>query len=127
MLTPFDPDYRQRLLTDLDDVVSRLLASGAARVVFVRGPVPVPLWGYGGEQAQSDPARHAAIGAVMEEVVARHDGSVTVIDLNPWLRAVGLAEDHDPRPDGVHWTPDVAARIARDELGVALVRAALGG
>ena len=126
VLTPFDDEYRARLRTDLDDVVAQLLGAGAAHVVFVRGPVPVPLWGFGGEQAQSDVARHDVLGSVMSEVAADHAGRATVVDLNPWLDAAGLAEDHDARPDGVHWTPEVAARIASDELGGALVRAALG-
>jgi len=125
-LTPLDPEYRDRLLFDFTAVTDRLLAAGAAHVVFVREPVPVPLWGFGGEQAQSDPARHAVIAATMDAIAASHAGRVTVVDLATWLDTADLTDDHDARPDGVHWTPDVALRIADEFLGEQLLRAALG-
>ena len=42
------------------------------------------------------------------------------------LADVGLADDRDARPDGVHVTPEVAHRVASEYLGEALVRVALG-
>ncbi len=125
-LTPLDQNYALRLFADFTDITDRLLAAGAAHVVWVREPVPQPLWGFGGPQVQSDPARHRVIADTIDAVVAAHDGSVSVVDLPTWLASSGLLNDHDARPDGVHWTPKAAARIAREFLGERLLRAALG-
>jgi peptidoglycan/LPS O-acetylase OafA/YrhL len=125
-LTPFDDAYALRLLADFSDITDRLLAAGTAHVVWIREPEPVPLWGYGGLQAQSDPARHRVIADIMDAIAAAHPGLVSVVDLRTWLAASTLLDDHNARPDGVHWTPEAAARIARGFLGERLLRAALG-
>ncbi len=49
-----------------------------------------------------------------------------MIDLAGWIDMVGLTEDHDARPDGIHWSTDASADLARRFLGEAVVRAALG-
>jgi sugar lactone lactonase YvrE len=85
----------------------------------------VPLWGFGGVQAQSDQQRHQVTADVMAEQAAAHPGKVTVVDLLGWLTTAGLVDDHAARPDGVHWTTEVATRIATEFLGERLVRAAL--
>ena len=40
-----------------------------------------------------------------------------------WVR--GWNDDHDARPDGIHWSPEAATELATDFLGPALVHAAL--
>jgi hypothetical protein len=61
----------------------------------------------------------------MDRVAADLPGRVTVVDLPAWLDEQGLTLDRAARPDGVHWSTEAAARIARDFLGEQLVRAAL--
>jgi peptidoglycan/LPS O-acetylase OafA/YrhL len=122
-LTPLDDEYASRLAGDFDDVSQRIVAAGAGHVVWVLEPIPNVYWWSSG-QAQEDPARHAAAYAAMRAAAAA-DERVSVVDLPAWLDAVSLSADRDARPDGVHWSPPAAARIARDFLGEQLVRAAL--
>jgi peptidoglycan/LPS O-acetylase OafA/YrhL len=124
--SPLDADYAARVATDFGEITTSLLGAGAARVVWVREPIPNVFWWSSG-QSQEDPARHAVLYGVMDELAAASPGTVSVIDLPAWIDQQGLADDHDARPDGVHWSPEAATRIAREFLGEALVRAALAG
>ena len=45
----------------------------------------------------------------------------------PMFDDAGLAEDHPTRPDGVHFSPEAAERVASDWLGPLLVNAAVRG
>jgi peptidoglycan/LPS O-acetylase OafA/YrhL/lysophospholipase L1-like esterase len=123
-LSPLDADYATRLTADLADVSRRLLAAGAAHIVWVLEPIPNVYWWSSG-QAQEDPARHAVAYAAMR--TAADDPAVSVVDLPSWLDGAALTADRDARPDGVHWSPDTSARIAREFLGEQLVRAAVAG
>ncbi len=123
-LSPVDPAYAQRIRDDFATITQRLLDSGAARVVWVREPIPNVFWWSSG-QTQEDPARHEVLYQAMDEIAAASDGTVTVVDLPTWLDEQQLTTDRDARPDGVHWSPDASARIARDFLGEQLLRAAL--
>jgi hypothetical protein len=122
--SPLDPGYAERIRTDFATITTALLDAGATEVVWVREPIPNVFWWSSG-QAQEDPDRHAVLYAAMDEIAAANPGHVTVIDLPAWVGANGMADDHDARPDGVHWSPEAAARIAREFLGEQLVRAAL--
>ncbi len=122
--TPLDDDYAGRIEADFRAVTADLLAAGAAHVVWVREPIPNVFWWSSG-QAQEDPRRHAVLYAAMDLVAAEERGRVSVVDLPAWLAEQGLALDRDARPDGVHWSPEASARIARDFLGDRLLRAAL--
>jgi hypothetical protein len=124
-LTPADPAFADHLLFDFQAVTDHLLAAGAGHVVWVREPVPNVFW-WGSGQSQEDPERHRVLYRLMDEIAARSGGRVSAVDLPTWLAEQGLDTDHDARPDGVHWAPDVSARIARDFLGERLLRAALG-
>jgi hypothetical protein len=123
--TPLDEPYTARMRTDLASVTQRLLDAGAGRVVWIRQPVPNVFWWSSG-QAQEDPARHAVLTGAMELAAASDPARVRVVDLAAWLTASGYDTDQDARPDGVHWSPEAATRIAGDFLGAALVWAAVG-
>ncbi|MFN6120349.1 MAG: acyltransferase family protein [Actinomycetes bacterium] len=123
--TPLDEPYAARMRTDLASVTQRLLDAGAGRVVWIRQPVPNVFWWSSG-QAQEDPARHAVLTGAMELAAAADPARVRVVDLSAWLTASGYDTDQDARPDGVHWSPEAATRIAGDFLGAALVWAAVG-
>jgi peptidoglycan/LPS O-acetylase OafA/YrhL len=125
VLTPLDTEYAERIRTDFAAITQRLLDAGAAHVVWIREPIPNVFWWSSG-QAQEQPDRHEVLYDVMDELAAVDPGRVSVVDLAGWLDDAGLATDQDVRPDGVHWSPDASARIAREFLGEALVRAAIG-
>ncbi len=124
-LTPLDAEFADRIAADFRSITEGLLGAGAAHVVWVREPVPNVFWWSSG-QAQEDPARHAVLYDAMDGIAAGSGGAASVIDLPAWLAAQGLDTDRDARPDGVHWSPEASARIARDFLGEELVRAAIG-
>jgi len=124
-LSPVDDPFGRRIRVDLAVITTRLLDAGAGHVVWVREPIPNVFW-WGSGQTQEDPARHAVMYAAMDEIAAAQPDRVTVIDLPAWLESQGLDNDQQARPDGVHWSPDASARIARDFLGEQLLRAALG-
>ncbi len=74
VLEPNDPEYRQRLVEAYSKLADDLVAAGASRVVFVRGPVPDVLWS-GDTTGQNDPSRHQLLADVQAEVAlgkARH-------------------------------------------------------
>jgi peptidoglycan/LPS O-acetylase OafA/YrhL len=122
--TPLDADFAARIDADFRAITGALLTAGASQVVWVREPIPNVFWWSSG-QSQEDPARHQVLYDTMDRIAADMDGSVTVIDLPTWIQQHDLALDHDARPDGVHWSTDAAALIAREFLGEQLVRAAL--
>jgi peptidoglycan/LPS O-acetylase OafA/YrhL len=124
-LSPVDPVYAQRIHDDFTIITQRLLDAGAAHVVWVREPIPNIFWWSSG-QTQEDPARHEILYSAMDDIAAAYEGRVTVVDLPAWLEGEQLTTDQSARPDGVHWSPDASARIAREFLGERLLRAALG-
>jgi peptidoglycan/LPS O-acetylase OafA/YrhL len=124
-LSPVDDEYARRIHDDFTAVTRRLLDGGAAHVVWIREPIPNVFWWSSG-QSQEEPARHEVLYSTMDDIAAASSGRVTVVDLAGWLTEEQLDTDQDARPDGVHWSPDASARIARDFLGERLLRAALG-
>jgi hypothetical protein len=117
-------EMRNRLLFDFTRVTDEVLAAGAGAVVWVKAPIPNPLWFSRGTE-QEQPARHAVLHSVMDEVAASRPGDVYVVDLLGYFDEAGYTDDVDRRPDGVHVTPEAAEEIATDFLGEQLVRAAL--
>jgi lysophospholipase L1-like esterase len=87
-------------------------------------PIPNPLW-FSRGTAQEQPARHAVLHEVMDELAAANPGDVYVVDLLEYFDEVGYTDDVDLRPDGVHVTPEAAETIAADFLGEQMIRAAL--
>jgi hypothetical protein len=124
LIGPDAPEYRRRLDEAYTDLVDRLVDAGAARVAFVREPVPDPWW-LGQDGEQEDPARHAILGDVFDDVASAHRGTAGVIDLAGWFSGAGYDDDHDVRPDGVHLDPAAAESIAETWLGEQVIRVAL--
>ena len=124
-LSPLDPAFRSRIEADFARITDALLEAGAGRVAWIVEPVPNVFWWSSG-QSQEDPRRHDVLAATMRSLAAARPDRVSVIDLAGWIDMVGLTEDHDARPDGIHWSTDASADLARRFLGEAVVRAALG-
>ena len=124
LLTPSDPDYRSRLVGAYTQLVDDLIAAGAARVAFVREPVP-NVWWNDVSEGESDPLRHQVLADVYQEIAASHPDTVRIVDLASWYSGNELDDDHDARPDGIHLAPDIATSIADRFLGEQLIAAAL--
>lgn len=123
-LTPLDPAFARNLADAYGAVTDSLLGLGAGSIAWVAPPIPNVWWGNQGT-GQEDPARHTVLRMVIDQVASAHPGQVSVVDLRGWLDASGLAGNHDVRPDGVHFEPGAALRIAEDFLGESLVRVAI--
>lgn len=117
-------EMRNRLRTDFGQVTNELLAAGAGSVVWVKAPIPNPLW-FSRGTAQEQPARHAVLHEVMDELAAARPGEVYVVDLLGHFDDVGIATDVDTRPDGVHVSPEASLALAEGFLGEQMLRAAL--
>ncbi|BAN03293.1 acyltransferase family protein [Ilumatobacter coccineus] len=115
---------RDTIKADFAQVTDEALFNGAGSVVWIKAPLPDPLWFSRGTD-QEQPDRHAVLHSVMEEIAAERPGDVYVVDLIAYFDDAGLTDDVDARPDGVHLTPDAATDIVADHLGEQLVRAAL--
>lgn len=124
VLSPVDPEVQHAIAVSFQSLTDQLLALGVARVVWVQQPVPLAV-NLPADDAQADPARHQVLWEIMERIAAADPANVRVADLATWVSETDLVDDPDARPDGVHWTRPAAARIAREFLAPALVRAAL--
>lgn len=119
-----DEVVAERLRADMTGLTESILESGVGSVAWIREPIPDVAWG-DDVAAQEDPVRHAVLYDVMDDLAARYPTRVHVIDLPAFLDEAGLTDDREARPDGVHWTPDVATWIATRYLGEQLIRSAL--
>jgi hypothetical protein len=117
-------EMRARLLFDFTMITEQLLASGAGSVVWVKAPIPNPLWFSRGTE-QEQPGRHRVLHEVMDEIAEARPGEVYVVDLLEYFDDMGFTNAVDLRPDGVHVTPEAAHLIAADFLGEQMIRAAL--
>jgi hypothetical protein len=119
-----DPAVAARVRQGLVDLTEDVLEQTDAAVAWIRQPIPDVGWD-DERLAQEQPERHALLYDTFDELAARYPDRVHVIDLPAFVAAVGLADDRAARPDGVHWTPEVATRIVDDYLGEQLIRTAL--
>ncbi len=124
VLSPVDPDARRAIANSFQLLTDQLLAVGVARVVWVQQPVPIAA-SLTQFDSQGDAPRHQVLWEVMQRIADANPVAVRVVDLAGWVASAGLADDTDARPDGVHWTPGAALRIANEFLAPALVQAAL--
>lgn len=115
---------RDTIKSDFAQVTDEALFNGAGSVVWIKAPLPDPLWLSRGTD-QELPDRHAVLHSVMDEIAAERPNDVYVIDLIDYFDDAGLTSDVEARPDGVHLTPDAATDVASDHLGELLIRAAL--
>ena len=123
-LTPLDAEFATRIDTDYRAVTDRMLAGGAGSVAWIAPPVPNAGW-QNHDTGQEDPARHAVVRGVIDAIAAEQPEQVGVVDLAAWFSAAQLDDDHDVRPDGVHFESDAAAMIAEQYLGERLIRIAV--
>jgi hypothetical protein len=123
-LSPLDAEFARRIDTDYRAITDRLLASGAGSIAWIAPPVPNAWW-TDDTTGQQDPARHAVVRGVIDEIAAQLPDQVGVIDLATWLDQNGLTDDHEVRPDGVHLDTVAAEDIAEQFLGERLIRIAL--
>lgn len=119
-----DAGYREVMLQRYTTYNQLLLDAGAPRVVWVLHPKTDYFWDDVSEPGD-DPARYTAFYEVQRLVAGRYAGTASTIDLAAWSDAEGLTTDHSARPDGVHWTPQVATEIAENWLGNEIIQAAL--
>jgi peptidoglycan/LPS O-acetylase OafA/YrhL/lysophospholipase L1-like esterase len=122
--TPMQPELGDAIDAGFGAVVERALAGGAARVVFVKHPIPDPLWWGETGTKPRDPARHQVIYDAMSALAADQP-EVRVVDLAGWMSSTGLDVDRDLRPDGIHFSAFGAASVAAEWLGPTLIREAL--
>ncbi|MCU1501223.1 MAG: putative acyltransferase, partial [Ilumatobacteraceae bacterium] len=118
-----DPAVRAEVDTAMAGVTNEVLDAGVSRVVWLREPIADPYWLHL-EGGQRDPAKHQVLYDEMAELAGANP-AVRVIDFAGWVDSAGLATDTAARPDGVHWTSEVALSIAGDFLGPSVVREAL--
>jgi peptidoglycan/LPS O-acetylase OafA/YrhL len=125
MLSPDDAEFRSRLDAAYAQLVDDLLAAGAARVAFVREPVP-DVWWLEKVNDEDRRERHEVLYEVFDQLAAARPDIVTVIDLDGWFVERGFETDRDVRPDGIHLDPEAATMITDEFLGDRILRAALG-
>jgi peptidoglycan/LPS O-acetylase OafA/YrhL len=123
-LSPLDAEFARRIDTDYRAITEQLLGSGAGSIAWIAPPVPNAWW-TDDTTGQQDPARHAVVRGVMDEIASQLPDQVGVIDLAAWLEQNGLTDDHEVRPDGVHLDTVAAEDIADRFLGERLIRIAL--
>jgi hypothetical protein len=120
-LGPLDGRFTERLMAAYDAATAAYLAAGATDVLWIVPPVPaVP---YGPDQRHLvDPARYDRYAQALHDVAAAHPGAVSVVDVRTWLQA---QQEPPDRPDGLHWSPEGARRLADEFLAPVIVGAAL--
>ncbi|MGI8755296.1 MAG: acyltransferase family protein, partial [Acidimicrobiales bacterium] len=124
VLSPKQAPYRKRMRRDLDALVARIAQAGADRIVLVLQPAIDVFWGLYDSTAE-EPGRPEVLHSEMNRIAAADPTRVRVADVAGWLTTVGLDTDHPTRPDGLHWSPPAAQRLATDFLGPLLVTEAL--
>jgi hypothetical protein len=116
---PNDEEFQRRAAAEYADFNDMLLSAGSKHVVWVLHPRTDPFWG--GVQDQAMASRHMALHHAMREASALRASEVGVVDLMSWSTSDGIGEDHDARPDGVHWTFEAALDVAERFLGPEIV------
>ena len=118
-----DPQVTAVVHQAMADVTAQMLELGAARVVWLREPVPNPFW-QNQVISQTSQAAHQVMYDGMAALAAANP-AVRVVDLAGWAESTGLSADYDARPDGIA----LVARGSRaDRHGLprpAIVRASL--
>ncbi len=123
-LSPLDSVYRERALPRFEAYNQLLLDSGAPRVAWVLYPPTDESWD-AVDETSDDPARYVAFDALTRDAAAPFPGRVSTIDLSAWVDEQGLTNDHDARPDGVHFSESQSRTIVDTFLANAIIQAAL--
>ncbi len=124
-LRPTDGRYQARIEHDYTTLTQMVVAAApAAKVAWIRPPQIDPWW-KDTDGVYADAEGHAVVDAVTARLSASDPAHARVVDLRLWMESSGLADDHDLRPDGIHFTPDAATQVATEWLGPQLVAVAL--
>ena len=125
LIPPMEPEFRSRIEAAYGQLVDDVTSAGAARVAFVRHPVP-DVWWLERVQEEDEPERHAVLYETYADLADVAPEHVAVVAFSEWFTEQGYDRDKDVRPDGVHLAPEVAADILERYLGEQILRAALG-
>jgi peptidoglycan/LPS O-acetylase OafA/YrhL/lysophospholipase L1-like esterase len=124
LLSPFDARFQRRLTDDYHWLAARILNAGAARVAWVRPPIPAVAW-QGDAKKMGDPARYQVQHDLINAMAADDPAQISVLTLDSWLTSVQGDTDTTWRPDGLHFSQEAAVRVVDQYLGEAILRAAL--
>ena len=119
-LTPRDARFVDRARVDYQAITDEILTRSTAHVVWIKPPLVDPYW-QGVESAVTDRVAHSVMEVLMGGMTTWHADRVELLDLRTWFERAGLAEDHDVRPDGIHFDPAAALDVATRWLGPELV------
>jgi lysophospholipase L1-like esterase len=122
-LAPTDPRARERMVEAYAGLTMRTIRAGVPEVVWVVPPTPTHFWDDHPEM--SDPARYQAHHEIIREAASRFEHHVSLVDLDAWVTAAGVADDPSFRGDGVHINEDAATDLAETFLGPWLIAEAL--
>jgi lysophospholipase L1-like esterase len=118
---PTDPLHQQRVGDDYTRLTERILAAGAAEVIWVLQPTPDGFWAGRGDGQDDDRWQQTSRDAVI--ALAATEPRVDVLDLVGWMAANDLLGDVDTRPDGIHFSPEGARRVGHWMRAELLTRA----
>jgi hypothetical protein len=121
---PLDPRFRDRMIERYANFTMGIIQAGVPDVVWVVPPTPNHLWN---EPEMNEIERYAAHHEIIRAAASRFESHVSVVDLDAWMNAAGLADDNGFRADGVHIDQGPATQMATEFLGPWLVREALRG
>lgn len=123
LLSPLDPQIEQAMLEAYVGFSDDVLALGVPRIAWMVPPMPFRMTATPEEAADFAQRYVVQRRAIDAAATAHHE--VRVIDLRTWMEARGFLENGADRPDGVHFTGEVATMTAEEFLGPAIVRAAI--
>jgi peptidoglycan/LPS O-acetylase OafA/YrhL len=123
LLDPTIAEMADAIRAAFERLSAQALANGASRVVWIRHPIPDPLW-WDQPLPGRDPARHQVLYDIMADIAASN-AQVRVADMVGEMQARGWLDDQSLRPDGSHFDLRAATMVATEWLGPLLVREAL--
>nr|MBA3288510.1 hypothetical protein [Acidimicrobiia bacterium] len=117
---PDDPRFEAELRAGYEDELAELQAAGVGHVAWMIAPPPEVYW-QGDMARMIEPPRFRVLRRVIEEFAAAHPDIVRVVDLTAWPAAM----EHGARPDGLHFSFEVAAALSETYVGPIVVSVAL--
>ncbi len=123
-LGPTDPRFHDRMADRYAQLTMSVIQQGVPHVVWVVPPTPDHVWS-DDDAEMNEPERYEAHHRIIRDAVARFESHVDVVDLDAWVRAMGVATDPAFRADGVHIDVAPATDLAARYLGPRLVLEAL--
>lgn len=106
-----EADYDAFLRSELETATDLALDQGLVAVWLTSPEIRASGHESLSTDAESDPARMAALNEMVQEVADAREGAV-VVDLAGWVGALSEEEDERLRPDGVHFDEQTALEVA---------------